>query len=238
MPFYLVFLILVNFLFAGGITADAGLTPPLDRIIFRTQVRTMNMSGMGMNHTVNAYPFVAAYGIKPSVAIIGRILLKKTSNANIHSNSKNFLLLVKPRLYRINTSSYTIGVSGVIGSLYEKESGTSLVTGLQGSFRRERFAMDHNIDLGYAINSSELNSNFNSAFSWLIPIKNSRNLSFSPVLESSFSTENSNRFTLSPGAKITISSFIIEALYSFPLYQSSSSMKFENGWLFGLRLMM
>ena len=239
MRFHFAFIFLVNFLIAGGITADAGLTPPLDRFIFRVQMRTMNMTSMGMDHTVKAFPIVAAYGLKPGMAVIGRVLFKNTYSKNMNSNTENFMFLVKPRLYRINTPLYTVGASGSLGSIYEKGIGASIVAGLQGSLRQGFLAVDLNLESGYTFSSGNFNTSINTAVGWLTPLNRSRNMAVSPVIESLISTENSrNRVVLSPGAKMTVSSFIIETLYNFTVYESDKDMSFDSGWLLGIRLMM
>ncbi|MFC1692852.1 hypothetical protein ACFL1R_05055 [Candidatus Latescibacterota bacterium] len=68
--------ILSTLAYAGGISFDAGLTPPEDRWILRTQVRYMQRnddpSPMGREMSTLMLPVVLAYGFRPDLTIMVR----------------------------------------------------------------------------------------------------------------------------------------------------------------------
>ena len=103
-----------------GITADAGLTPPVDRWIFRSQLRYMendnNSTNMGGGMTMYATPFVLAYGLRPNVTVIARqIFHRREMNMMGHSNAEtgsgDLFLLSKWRMLRINEQHFIIGIA-------------------------------------------------------------------------------------------------------------------------------
>ena len=61
---------------AGGISVDAGLTPPLDRWIVKTQTRFMRLGddSTQMNRKMNMYmfPVIVAYGLRPDLTVMLR----------------------------------------------------------------------------------------------------------------------------------------------------------------------
>ncbi len=65
---------------AAGISVDAGLTPPEDRWIFRTQLRYMHRKDdpTVMNRKMDTYtvPIVIAYGLWPELTLMARQTVK------------------------------------------------------------------------------------------------------------------------------------------------------------------
>ena len=109
---------------ANGITADAGLTPPVDRWIFRSQVRYMasgdDPTDMGREMKMYASPFVLAYGLRPNVTVIARQIFYRSEMEMMAENSAetgvgDFFLLSKWRLLRINRRDFIIGIAPTIG---------------------------------------------------------------------------------------------------------------------------
>lgn len=108
----------------NGITADAGLTPPVDRWIFRSQVRYMedgdDPSGMDREMTMYASPFVLAYGLRPNVTVMARQIFYRSEmdmmgGSNIETGAGDLFLLSKWRLLRINRREFIIGIAPTIG---------------------------------------------------------------------------------------------------------------------------
>jgi len=109
---------------AGGISFDAGLTPPLDRWIVRTQARYMSRSGesMGMSRKMTMYmfPVVVAYGLRPDLTIMVKQPLISSKmemggTSSTDTGSGDLFIMAKYRAYRINTASYTLGIAPTLG---------------------------------------------------------------------------------------------------------------------------
>lgn len=107
-----------------GITADAGLTPPADRWIFRSQVRYMSHDDdpmdMDRSMTMLANPFVLAYGLRPNVTVLARQIFYHRAMHMMGSDSTatgrgDLFLLSKWRMLRINRRDYIVGVAPTFG---------------------------------------------------------------------------------------------------------------------------
>ena len=145
---------------AGGISFDAGLTPPEDRWILRTQVRFMQRKDdpLPMNREMSTFifPFVLAYGLRPELTIMLRqtVLSREmsmTGTTEKNSGLGDLFVLAKYRAYRLNTPDYTFGIAPTLG--LESPSGDHSFTsetwdiypGLYISWRRGLWAADSNI---------------------------------------------------------------------------------------------
>ncbi|MFH1719039.1 MAG: transporter [Planctomycetota bacterium] len=109
---------------AAGISVDAGLTPPEDRWIFRTQFRYMSRkddpTAMDRKMDMYAVPIVLAYGYRPDLTLLIRQPLRHTNmsmagNISRDSGLDDLFLLGKYRLYRRNTREYTFGIAPTLG---------------------------------------------------------------------------------------------------------------------------
>ncbi|MEE8335598.1 MAG: hypothetical protein V3S48_04090 [Candidatus Neomarinimicrobiota bacterium] len=247
--------------YGGGISIDSGLTPPLNRVIFRTQARFMNqtMANSGIEMTMRGNPLVLAYGLSSKLALIGRIIhMTRLGNAMAPASSgwNDILLMAKFKLWRENTASQTIGLAGVLaGEIPTGSRGFSSdtyagIAGFQGSLRRGSLALELNLETklaGLFTKHSEKKRGewaLNSALAWLIPVGSSGNMAVTPVVEFTrvveWKTEiTGKQFWISPGMKLTISSFIIEGLFQYPVSQASTAQSFtlKPGGLIGIRLM-
>ena len=186
----------------GGISVDAGLTPPEGRWIFRAQTRHMQrsdeMSEMGMYR----FPFILAYGVRSDVTLMARQIITRRSmtmdgTTNTESGFDDFYSLVKYKAYRRNTRSYTFGIAPTLG--LEMPTGSDqfssdtwdLVGGMYFSWRSGVWAADLNI--AYRWNSfTDRNKNglvpgdvgyLDAAFSYQYSIGGSAAASLFPVLE-------------------------------------------------------
>lgn len=104
----------------AGISVDTGLTPALDRWIFRSQVRLMGrepmpqMAGDGMQRTM--VPVVLAYGLRSNVTLMVRqAFVSQEMNSAESSGLGDTFLMAKLKAYRVNTRSYVFGVSPTLG---------------------------------------------------------------------------------------------------------------------------
>lgn len=240
---------LLSIVLGGGITADAGLTPPLDRFIVRFQARNMQMKSLvnQMEMTTRVFPFVVAYGLSHRFTVIGRVIYRQVNYSmpimgKSESGFSSFSIMGKTKIYRFNSAEQTVGISMLAGVGFEESGrGVAPATGFQGSYRRGQLAIDMNLEGNLNVNSNQGNLSFNSAFAWLLPVPGNGQLAVTPVLESTiqFFTDGipTNRIWLSPGLKVTWFSYIMEVLLSNPLSESVGTMKAHPGWLVGVRLM-
>lgn len=177
----------------------------------------------------------------------------------------DLLVLAKYRLYRANTAEYTFGVAPTLG--LEAPSGEThftsdtwdLHTGFFVSLRSGPAAFDGNaayvwnrfIDAGAGIDPGD-ELNLDLAWAYQVGLGEESKVSIAPVLELSYQNvwpdrDAGNRvpntggsvLLLSPGAKFTISSLILEGLIQFPIWQRQRGDGLERGIsaLVGTRIM-
>lgn len=258
---WIMFFTLLSVTNAGGISVDSGLTPPQNRVIFRTQARFMNrtMTNSGVEMQIRGNPLVLAYGLSPKLALMGRIIhMTRLVNSMTPAQSgwSDILLLGKFKLWRKNTAAQTVGLAGVVaGEIPTGSEGFSSdtyagIAGLQGSLRRGSLIVELNLETklaGLFTERTEKKSgewSLNSAIAWIVPVGSSGRMALTPVVEFTrvvnWKTEVTGRHVwVSPGMKLTISSFIIEGLFQYPVSQFSSDQSFKSkpGGLIGIRLM-
>lgn len=199
-----------------GISVDAGLTPALDRWIFRTQMRywqRVNQSS-SMNQKMNMmmFPAVLAYGAKSNLTIMVRQIFVERQMIMNQTKIRDFgigdlYIMGKYKLYRRNTPSYTFGLSTIIG--LECPTGESTFTsdtwdlnsGIFASYRRGALAMD--INLAYVWNGmlkkgkniinpgNEFSLDY--AVAYQISLSNNAKTALAPVLEFSYKNSDSNQ---------------------------------------------
>lgn len=259
----------------GGISIDAGLTPPKKRWIIRAQMRLMqrNDDPTPMQREMKSYmfPVVVAYGVRSDLSVMIRqvymrreMVMSGTESSN--SGFGDLFVLAKYRAFRVNRPAYTFGVAPTVGlvlptgdSVFTSHS-WNLQVGLLGSGRRGSWAMDINLTyawIGMArTDGSDLDPGdeyfLEYAVAYQAAVGEDADLAFAPVLESSYKFTASDKnagqkdantgesvFLLSPGVKITRSSFIAEGLVQFPVWQSQTGMqtKRDIGLIVGVRVM-
>lgn len=150
---------------AGGISADAGLTPALDRWIFRTQMRYMKRVNdpSPMHSTSESYmfPVVAAYGLRPELTLMLRQAFTRMDMTMGNTTTRNsgfgdLLVMAKYRAVRHNSPRYTFGIAPLLGLEFPTgeapftSDGLDLKTGLFVSGRRGPWASD--LNLVYTLN--------------------------------------------------------------------------------------
>ncbi|NQU39537.1 MAG: transporter [Lentisphaerae bacterium] len=190
----------------GGITADVGLTPPLDRWIFRSQVRFMERgddpTGMGREMHMIAAPFVLAYGLRPDVTIIARQIafhreMEMMTGSTDATGLGDLALISKWKLIRINRPHYIIGVAPTIGvevPTGDDDFGSDTWDVIAGTFvtgRRGPWGADLNLE--YTLNGVDDRRgsdgrpgdvfNANLALSYQFTLDRNATLSLWPVLE-------------------------------------------------------
>lgn len=191
---------------AGGISVDAGLTPPLDRWIVRTQLRFMQRINdpTPMNRDMDMYmfPLVIAYGLRPNLTVmIKQPYMSSEMTMDGHTSKAyglgDLFVLAKYRAYRLNTPEYTLGIAPAIGlnipSGHEDVTDDvwNLTTGLFFSWRSGFWASDVNIDYtdkGLAsVGEKDVDPGnelgLNLAFAYQIPVGPGGKSAIAPVLE-------------------------------------------------------
>jgi len=210
----------------------------------------MNMTHANMAMHTRAVPFVAAYGFSSRMTIMGRTIYKNISTSNGMSSGAGLdglMLMGKFRLLRRNSEFYTLGLSAIVGGevpfKFGKDNGktSSIRGGLLGSLRRRPAAIDVNLAFSRSTTAREGSINLNNALAWVIPIRSSSQMAFTPVIEFTRNIEmgktTSGVSWVSPGFKLTISSFILEGLVNFPLSDTAGMIEYQTGSLLGLRIM-
>jgi hypothetical protein len=156
----IIFATFSNSINASGISVDAGLTPPEDRWILRTQVRYKERrddpTNMNRKMETFSFPVVLAYGLRSDLTLLirQRVISHKLSVRGTTERDEglgDLFMLVKYRAYRLNTPDYTLGIAPTIGLEFPTghDSFTSdtwnLKPGLFFSGRRGPWAVDLNI---------------------------------------------------------------------------------------------
>ena len=250
---------------ASGISVDAGLTPPEDRWIIRTQFRYMQRKDdptpMNQKMDTYAFPVVVAYGFRPDLTLMVRQTVKHKKMSMGGSISRDtgpddLFVLGKYKLYRRNTRKYTFGIASTLGLEFptgddDFSSETwDLKPGLFTSWRSGPWASDFNIAYkwnGFADRGKDgLNPgnelSVDLALAHQFSIGEKADTSLSPVLEFNYkhtlpdrlsghdvSNTGESLFFISPGLKFTKSSFILEVLLQFPVWQDQRGSQLKQG---------
>jgi hypothetical protein len=150
---------------AGGISADAGLTPAQDKWIFRTQMRYMQRDNdptpMQRKSESYMFPVVVAYGLLPQLTVMVRqpIMKMNMTMGQMTTPTSGFgdlFVMAKYRAFRKNTRNYTLGIAPSVGLEFPTgesgftSDGLDLKLGLNFSWRRGTWATDAN--LAYTLN--------------------------------------------------------------------------------------
>lgn len=246
---------------AGGISVDAGITPPQDRFIFRTQYRYMSMENTMMTRNTQMSPFVLAYGVTSGITVMTRgiyVHQSVSNNSEINNGFNDAYLLSKFRLYRKNTANYVLGIAPHIASnipVGSKEISNRTWNpelGLNISFRPRFLSFD--LSASYVISdiSGKLDErpgnifNLNTAISGVIPLKSLASSAISPVIETTWTSvqekaanSESNVIFVAPGLSYIYSNLTLEALMQFPVYQTERAglMEQNSRLIIGLKYM-
>jgi hypothetical protein len=261
--------------YGAGISVDAGLTPPEDRWIIRTQLRYMQRKDdpTAMNQKMDTYsfPLVVAYGFRPDLTLMIKQPIKHrnmsmTGSVNRDTGFDDLFVLGKYKLYRRNTREYTFGIASTLGLEFptgDDDFGSEtwdLEPGLFASWRSGPWASDFSISYkwnGFADRGKNgLNPgdelSVDLALAHQFSIGERADMSLTPVLEFNYkhltqdrlsgrnvSNTGESLFFVSPGIKFTKSSFILEALVQFPVWQDQEGSQLKQGTRFiaGTRFM-
>ena len=189
----------------AGISVDAGLTPPEDRWILRTQLRYMAKKNdvRKMSNTIISSVF--AYGIRRNLTfMIKQMVLNQKMSMGESDDKKSGLsdlsLLCKYGLYRHNTREYIFGIASTLA--LELPTGNDTFTsetwdirpGLYLSLRKGYWATDLNISYSWngftGQNSMDINPGDELSLDWALAhqfsLGNKSQVSLAPVLELSF----------------------------------------------------
>jgi hypothetical protein len=250
---------------AAGISVDAGLTPPEDRWIIRTQFRYMERkddpTSMDRKMEMYAFPVVVAYGFRPDLTFLVRQPVKHrnmymSGSVNRDTGFDDLFVLAKYKLFRKNTRDYTLGIASTLGlelPTGDDDFGSEtwdLQPGLFTSWRSGPWQSDFSVSYkwnGFADNGKnglepgdELSIDL--AFAHQFNLTEKADTSLTPVLELNYkhlsnddlsgrsvSNTGESLFFVSPGLKYTKSSFILEALIQFPVWQDQEGSQLEQG---------
>lgn len=200
----------------GGITADVGLTPPVDRWIFRTQLRYMargdDPTDMGREMRTIAAPFVLAYGLHPRVTVIARQIayrrrMDMATGSDEDTGLGDFTVISKWRVIRLNRPDYIIGLAPILGVEFptgDDEFGSDTWDAIVGAFltgRRGPLGADLNLE--YTLNGVEDREGddgregdaftANLALSYQFTLDENATLSLWPVLELTYTNTQRDR---------------------------------------------
>lgn len=196
---------------AGGISADAGLTPARDRWILRSQIRYVQRgnTSAALNSEVKSYiiPMVVAYGLLPELTLIvrqGHMNMNMTVASTKTSNSGfgDLLVMAKYKAYRFNSQWITFGMAVVAGIEFPtgqasfSSNGLDLKTGLFFSARRGPWGSDLNLihTANGVDGGDDQPRNGELEAIWAIArqftIGQNSNITFAPVLELAFTNES------------------------------------------------
>jgi hypothetical protein len=216
------------------------------------------------------FPMVVAYGVRPDLTLMIRqpfVRMNMTMGTTTsHENGlADLFVLAKYRAFRRNTPNYTIGIAPLLALEFPtgKEPFTSdawdLKTGVFISGRSGPWGSDWNLTYtlnGVAGDDDRVRSeviDVVAAFAHQITIGEEARTAFAPVVEVAYNNVTADRiedakqansgesyFMVSPGAKLTISSIILEALLRIPVWQNQIGIQTEMGVgvLFGIRVML
>jgi hypothetical protein len=178
----------------------------------------------------------------------------------------DFFFLMKYKAFRVNTPDYTLGISPTIGisvptgnQAFTSET-WDLHMGVYVSGRRGRWATDLNLAYrpkgvaGDRADNIETGDEFSVdwAGAYQFSYNSTSETTVTPVLELSFSRAMPNTlrgievsnsgerlFYVSPGAKVSTSSIILEVLVRIPAWQSQrgSQLHRQTGFIAGIRLL-
>lgn len=218
MPGLVLFLMLTGFTdsFAGGISADAGLTPAQDKWIIRTQVRYLNRSNdpspMGRKMEMFMFPLIVAYGLRPDFTIMVRqpfASMEMTMRGETTQNSGfgDLLIMAKYRAFRHNSRQYTIGIAPLLaveiptGKAPFTSDATNLKTGLYISGRKAPWASDLNVSFtwkGIAGGDDRARKeiiDIVGALAYQIDLGNESRTALAPVIELSYTNTTADRIS-------------------------------------------
>ncbi len=226
---------------------------------------TQNEMKTNMYPIVIAYGLKSNFTLMIRQAVIKKEM-SMIGQTNSFSGLGDLLIMSKYRLIRINNAKYTLGIAPTFG--LELPTGKDNVTsnsydlhiGTYISGRARRLSMDMNFT--YIVNGLakttddgfSIGNQFSviSALGYQFSLGSEGNFSLTPVMESSYlkivsdsqdgiSVTNSGEslFFVSPGFKITWSSYIFESLIQFPIWQNQNGLQTERtpSLLVGIRLM-
>jgi hypothetical protein len=203
---------------ATGITADAGMTPPLDRWIVRTQLRHIERrgrAGMARRMRTAMAPVMAAYGIAPRATLIARqgFMHRRMNMASRNTADLGFgdlLLKGKFSVLRINKSGFIFAVSptfGIESPTGDKDFGSGTwdaVSGVYLSARLGRWGADANVE--HQINgvgerrAARPGDEFSLtvAAAYQFSLDKDAQLSLWPVLETAYTSQARERSAAAP----------------------------------------
>lgn len=227
---------------AGGISVDAGLTPPQDRFIFRFQYRYMSMDNAMMSMNTHMMPVVLAYGVSSGFTLMARGMYVHQAFENpamTKSGINDLYVLSKFRLFRKNAANYVFGIAPHIA--FNVPVGSNEISnrtwnpelGLNISFRPRFFSVDLSTSYVFSDITGKLTSdpgnilNINTALSAQIPLKTNSSSSLSPLIEMTYLNQAESEaeprheiLFLSPGISFIRPNLALEFLLQIPVYQT------------------
>ncbi len=222
-----------------------------------------------MSMKMNTYAFmnVLAYGLRPHLTLMARQTVKRMQiNSNMKTGLDDLFLMTKYKIFRRNTRFYNFGAAATLGLEFPTGEAPftsetwDLKPGLYISWIMGPLATDFNVVYEW-IGFADLNSKDNDpgdqlsidvAMGYQITLSENADMALAPVLELSSLRLFPDQFKgndvintgesvmyIAPGIKLTIKSFIIEALAKIPVWQEQkgSGLKHNINGLARIRLM-
>lgn len=219
LPVLVIFLLLTGASdsFAGGISADAGLTPAQDKWIVRTQVRYIQRSNdptpMQRKMESFMFPLVVAYGLRPELTLMirqsfARMDMTMNDVTTRNSGFGDLLIMAKYRAFRHNSRHHTIGLATLLaleiptGETPFTSDGTDLKTGLYASGRMVPWASDLNLSITWnGISGGGDDRSRNEVFdvvgavAYQFDLGNESRIALAPVIELSYTNVTPDRIS-------------------------------------------
>ncbi len=216
-------------------------------------------------NTVLAYGLLRNLTIMIRQPLISQTMSMNSMETKM-SGIGDMMMMVKYSLYRRNTYSSTFGVATVLG--IGIPTGAKEVTmdmwnlkpGVYFSWRGRPWAADLSLAYKWTSVTGETDEGMNPgnellldlAISYQFSIGKNARMALAPLVEFSYLNMGKNRlyseavpntgesvFTIAPGIKWTLDSFVVESVVLLPVQQKQGSMvlKRKTGWIFGIRYM-
>ncbi|MHC4641527.1 MAG: transporter [Planctomycetota bacterium] len=192
-----------------GISVDAGLTPPEDRWIVRTQLRYMtrkhDRTPMDRKMSMYTFPVVVAHGVTSDFTLMMRQAVRHRDMDMMGDNDKDtglddLFLMGKYELIRKNTPSYIFGTAATLGLEFPTgaDDFTSdtldIMPGIYTSWRKDAWSADFQVaykwngfaDRGYDGLNPGNELKLDCAFSYQFSLTEDSSTTIAPVLEFSY----------------------------------------------------
>jgi hypothetical protein len=247
---------------ADGISVDAGVTPPEDRLIWRLQLRHLGKDAdeWATDPDVAATVLATAllYGLRRDVTVgikqgyVDRRIRMMGEEAT-DSGLTNLVVLGKYGITRTNTRDYTFALATTLQvaaptghePFSSKEWGVT--PGLFATLRSGPWSTDASVAYAWSDVTEAPGTADELALDWAasrqLPLTSDANVALAPVVELSYRRSVQDEgdaaalLFASPGLKFVWGSFITEALLQLPVWQTQAPIRTGVRGILGTRLL-